>query len=241
MDAGVYKNSAEGFAELADTYDARLAGNSLYLLESTETLAALPDLAGKVVADVGCGTGRYALQMARMGADTVQGMDFVPEMLVVAARKARTAELPIQWMQGDLLTGLPLDDNALDVAVCAVVLSFLPELTAPLDELSRVLRPGGVLIVSDYHPQGLSEVRAAAVGFRDSAPYFRFTATNGEEYRLAQYVYQISDLFIAATRAGLLLEHLAEPLCDRRLANTYTGLRDKVGIPLALVARFRKQ
>jgi hypothetical protein len=47
----VYRSAAEGFAELADTYDARMAGNPVLLLESTETLAALPDLTDVLAAD----------------------------------------------------------------------------------------------------------------------------------------------------------------------------------------------
>ena len=58
-DEAVYRTVLEAFAELADTYDARMAGTPTLLLESTETLSALPDLTDAAVADFGCGTGMH--------------------------------------------------------------------------------------------------------------------------------------------------------------------------------------
>jgi malonyl-CoA O-methyltransferase len=238
----VYRPVAVGFAELADTYDARLAGNPLHLLESTEILAILPDLSGAQVADLGCGTGRHALTLARLGAASVTGIDLVPEMLKVASRKAHRAEMEIRWTQGDLTGTLPISDGAFDVAVCPLVLSFLPEVRPAFAEMARILRPGGALVVSDYHPHGLHAARAAsaAAGRRDHAPYLRFTTADGAECRIAQTPHRISDLFAAARAAGLILEHVAEPVCDRRLASAHTSLREMVGVPLTLILRFRR-
>jgi ubiquinone/menaquinone biosynthesis C-methylase UbiE len=242
-----YLSPADGFRELAHTYDQRMAGNPLFLLESTETLAALPDLTGKTAADLGCGTGRYALQLARLGAERVVGVDLVPEMLAAANRKARRGELDdvTDWREGDLTApdGLPLADGSVDAAVCALTLSFLAEVGAAFAEMARVVRPGGVLVVSDYHPHGLCAARAEsleAAGGKDRAPYLRFTSVGGEECRVAQTPHLAGELFAAAAAAGLRLDSLAEPLVDARLANTYAGLRGRVGTPLALVMRFTR-
>jgi malonyl-CoA O-methyltransferase len=240
--SAVYCSPQSGFSELADTYDSRLAGNPFHVLESTEVLAAMPDLHGRDVADVGCGTGRYALQMSRLGASSVTGIDSSPEMLATAIRKAQRLELPITWRIGDLTAEFPAAGEAFDVIVCAVVLSFLPDWAKPLAELGRVLRPGGTLILSDYHPHGLHQARATslATGRRDNAPFFRFTTAAGEEYRIPQYPYRLADVFAAAQNAGLTLEHIAEPVCDRQLSNTNMSLREMVGVPLALILRFQK-
>jgi malonyl-CoA O-methyltransferase len=239
----VYRGTAAGFAELADTYDARIAGNPIHLLESAETLAALPDLTGARVADLGCGTGRYALRLAQFGAASVTGIDLAPEMLKVAARKARQDERDVRWQQGDLTGALPFPDATFDVAVCALVLSFLPEVRPAFTETARVLRPGGALVVSDHHPHSLHAARAVsgAAGRRDNAPYLRFTTVDGAECRIAQTPHRVSDLFAAARAAGLTLEHIAEPICDRHLANIHASLRERVGVPLALILRFRRE
>jgi ubiquinone/menaquinone biosynthesis C-methylase UbiE len=240
----LFLSPADAFAEMADTYDARLAGNPLLLLESGAVLEMLPDLSrANRVADLACGTGRYTLQIARLGPQEVIGVDISAEMLTVARRKARRAEMPVTWHQGDLNGSLPLPDGGIDAAVCALALSFLTDLPAVFAEMSRTLAPDGVLVVSDYHPHGLCASRAASQASfaRDRAPYFRFTAASGQECRIAQTPHTITDYFEAAKAAGLTLEQIAEPAADHRLAATYgQGLRDRIGIPLALVMRFRK-
>jgi|GEM_PF-176651 len=240
----LYLSPLHGFQEMADTYDQRTAGSPLYLLESTETLAALPDLTGASVLDLGCGTGRYALQAARMGAHPVIGADAVAEMLAVARRKARRAGLEgaVDWQEADLTRTLPFPEASADVVVCALTLSFLPDVGPAFAEMARVLRPGGVLVVSDAHPHVLANLRAAseADGGKDRAPYVRFTSVDGEECRIAQHVHRISTLFAAGRAAGLTLDTIAEPEVDRRLANAHASLRDKIGVPLALVLRFLK-
>lgn len=243
----LYLSPAEGFRRLADTYDSRLAGNPLLVLETAATLRALPPMEEAYIADIGCGTGRYALQLARLGPATVTGVDIAPEMLENAARKARrTPDLAdvVRWERGDVYETLPFADNMLDGAVCALVFSFLPDLAPAFREIARALRPGeGWLVVSEYHPQGLCAARAAslAAGRKDNAPYLRFTSANGEECRVAQTPHTIGDYFEAARANGLALEFLAEPAADRRLAATYgAGLHHSIGIPLALVMRFRK-
>lgn len=240
-----YLSPAAGFDELAATYDQRLAGNPVLLLESAETLAALPDLHGKRALDVGCGTGRYALQMARLGADTVMGIDLSPAMLDVAARKAERGDLAdaLIWKRGDVSEALATEAGGTDVLVCALTLSFLPGVRAAFAEMARALAPAGTLVVSDYHPHGLAQARAAASGAsgnRERFPFLRFTSAGGEECRIAQYVHTISDYFFAARAAGLTLDHLAEPVADPRLAATYHGFAVPTGVPLAVVARFVK-
>jgi ubiquinone/menaquinone biosynthesis C-methylase UbiE len=241
----LYLSPTDGFAELADTYDARLSSTPLLLLESGSVLAMLPELNGaNRVADLACGTGRYAFQLAPLGPQEVIGIDLSPEMLTAARRKARRTELPITWQTGDLNGGLPLPDSSLDAAVCALALSFLPDLAPAFTEISRTLVPNGIFVLSDYHPQGLCMARAAsqATFAKDRAPYFRFTSAGGQECRILQTPHTVSDLFTAAQAAGLSLEQILEPAVDHRLASTYgQGLRDKIGIPLALVMRFRKK
>ncbi|MBC7806505.1 MAG: methyltransferase domain-containing protein [Akkermansiaceae bacterium] len=242
----VYLSPAHGFNELAPTYDQRLAGNPLFGVESTATLAFFPMLEGKSVADVGCGTGRLSLQIARMGAGAVIGVDLSEEMLAVAVRKTvRAGDLAevVTWRRGDLLERLPFPDCSVDVAVCALTLSFLPDVGGAFRELSRIISPGGSLVVSDYHPHGLVQARADATalnGNKDKAPYLRFTSAGGDDCRITQYVHTISDLFRAGQDAGLTLRQISEPVADSHLANTYAAHRERSGAPLAVIARFDK-
>ena len=104
---------------------------------------------GEVAADVACGTGLLAQELARLapGAGVV-GFDFSGEMV---RRAAGTAGRP-RFAVADALR-LPLADASVDVVTIAFGLRNLPEPAAGLLEFRRVLRPGGRLVVCEFsHP-----------------------------------------------------------------------------------------
>lgn len=242
-DVAHYLTPADGFDRLAYTYDARFSNDPVLLLESVATLTALPRLEGRRVADLGCGTGRYTLQLPRLGAAQTIGIDLSPQMLDVARAKARRSEQPVAFRLGDLKKEIPLADDWLDVAICALTLTFLPDLECAFSAIARRLRAGGTLVISEVHPHGLRAERAASAALlrKDHAPYLRFTSAEGDECRIARTPHLISDYVAAAASAGLTLERIAEPAVDHRLATTYPYLRDRIGVPLALTLRFQKE
>jgi len=103
--------------------------------------------AGEVAADVACGTGRLAEELARLAPGArVVGFDFSAEMVRRAA-----AGRP-RFAVADALR-LPLADASVDVVTIAFGLRNLPEPAAGLLEFRRVLRPGGRLVVCELsHP-----------------------------------------------------------------------------------------
>jgi malonyl-CoA O-methyltransferase len=224
-----YVSPLQGFTELADTYDMRLSSHPTMLLETTATLSALSDIAGKSVVDIGCGTGRYALQMLRMGAHDVMGIDLALPMLQQLQRKAKKANLSVRFTQGDLLDTLSVSEEQFDVGVCAMVLAFIPEVAPAFHTMARLIKSGGSLVVSDVHPM---------TGF--ITPYLRFANVHGEEWRIRRHLHLISTLISAAQEAGFVFEHIAEPVVDRRLATTHPHLWEVMDKPLALTLRFRR-
>lgn len=98
------------------------------------------------VADLGCGTGQVAAALAPCVARVI-GVDRSAEMLEAAA--ARTRELAnVELRPGDL-ESLPLDDACCDAAVMVLVLAYLSDPAPALSEASRILRPGGRLVILD--------------------------------------------------------------------------------------------
>ena len=101
------------------------------------------------VLELGCGTGRVTIPVARAGA-TVVGVDRSIEMLRYARKRAHRARLKgnVSWLRTDIRT-LPFRDPApfsLVMAPYGILQSLVREsdLTATLASVSRVLRPGGV-------------------------------------------------------------------------------------------------
>ena len=99
------------------------------------------------VLDVGTGTGALAVLMANMGYQ-VTGMDLSPKMLVIAARKAELAGLPLTLLEGPA-DKLPFADGAFDVVFSRHLFWALPKPRTALKEWARVVRPGGMVAVAD--------------------------------------------------------------------------------------------
>lgn len=122
--------------------------------------------AGKAVLDVATGTGRFAIDLARSGAQ-VTTLDSSGAMLAVCAGKA------IQEGLSDRLTAvrgtateLPFPDSSFDIAICINALNHIPNQQLVMKELSRVVGKGGAVVtnytnwLSFFLPAGL------AVNFR---------------------------------------------------------------------------
>lgn len=106
---------------------------------------ALARDAGGPVLDLGCGTGRVSLAMARAGA-AVTGLDHAPAMLDLARRKARKAGLRVAWVLGDMRRLRERGRFALVVGPFSALQHILTDtdLRAVLRGVRRCLRPGGL-------------------------------------------------------------------------------------------------
>jgi SAM-dependent methyltransferase len=106
------------------------------------------------VLDAGCGTGYGLAMLLAAGAESATGLDVAQEALDDArGRVGERAEL----VRGDVRE-LPFDDASYEVVVCFEVIEHVDRQRAALDELKRVLRPEGVLLISspnrDVYPPG---------------------------------------------------------------------------------------
>ncbi|MBD0329558.1 MAG: methyltransferase domain-containing protein [Thermoleophilia bacterium] len=131
----------EGYAQWAPRYDE--PGNELLELEQPVVWEILDGLPVGAALDAACGTGRHAARLAALG-HRVIGVDATPEMLEIARRKAPGGE----FHEGDLHE-LPLADDSVDLVVCGIAVSHVPDLVPVFAEVVRVLRPGGHFVLSD--------------------------------------------------------------------------------------------
>jgi demethylmenaquinone methyltransferase/2-methoxy-6-polyprenyl-1,4-benzoquinol methylase len=139
------------FDRIAPVYDAmnRVMTAGLDGRWRAETAAAVVEPGDRVL-DSCCGTGDLALASLRAGG-RVTGLDFSERMLERARRKSSE----IEWVRGDALA-LPFEEGAFDAVTVGFGVRNLADLQAGLEELRRVLRPGGRLGVLEItRPRGL--------------------------------------------------------------------------------------
>jgi SAM-dependent methyltransferase len=167
-------------------------------------LDLLGDVSGLEVLDAGCGPGLYAAELVGRGARVV-GFDASPEMVRLASERLdqaatfRTHDLgrPLDW----------LDDGSFDAALLALVIHHVDDRLGALRELHRVLRPGGVLVVSTHHP--------TSDWIRLGGSYFT-TEKLDELWHEGEWRVRYWRLPLTATcrefaDAGFLIERLVEP------------------------------
>ncbi len=121
------------------------------------------DPRGVDVLDLGAGTGDLSAEFRRQGARQVTGLDVSDAMLLRAQDKYGLER--INWLQADVHR-LPFADASFDVVASAFVLRNLPNLAGSLEEMARVLRPGGRLVALDItHPPDTPFGRLMRLGF----------------------------------------------------------------------------
>ncbi len=102
-----------------------------------------------VVIDLCCGSGDLMLALERAGAARVFGCDFSRPMLLRARRKAAGRPAANRLFEADAL-GLPLAPRSVDVLTVAFGFRNLASYRAGLDEMLRVLKPGGVAAILEF-------------------------------------------------------------------------------------------
>lgn len=137
------------FQELAAKYDAWFAtphGRYVqrYEREAVMELAAVTP--GLEVADIGCGTGIYTGELLAAGARVV-GVDISPEMLAIAAAKNEEYGDAVRFLAGDA-AALPFADGSFDMVTSITAMEFFSKPADCLQEMYRVVKPGGRLIVA---------------------------------------------------------------------------------------------
>ena len=118
----------------------------------TDFLGAPP---GALILDAGCGSATGSVLQARRGF-RVQAVDFSESALRRARANVQKAALcdQIQIQQEDLLS-LSFPDSTFDYILCWGVLMHIAEAEQALSELSRVLKPGGFLVISEINLRSL--------------------------------------------------------------------------------------
>jgi 2-polyprenyl-6-hydroxyphenyl methylase/3-demethylubiquinone-9 3-methyltransferase len=133
---------AHFYEEFAEDFDAKM---NMYDLDRRIEIVfdeLLPeDLTGKKLLDAGSGTGWFSERACKRGAE-VTSLDVGEKLLAQVAKKCQS-----ERVVGDILA-LPFDPASFDFVICSEVIEHTVDPALAVSELARVLRPGGVLIIT---------------------------------------------------------------------------------------------
>jgi ubiquinone/menaquinone biosynthesis C-methylase UbiE len=138
-------------------------------------------LDGRWVLDVGCGDGALAVAMARAGA-RVTGLDADPRMLAAARSRADGVSVPLQLVEGQA-EALPFGDAEFDLVVAVTVLCFVQQAERAVQEMARVLRPPGRLVIGELGRRNLWAAKRRVSGWLGSRTWRTVTFRTCEEFK----------------------------------------------------------
>ncbi len=202
-------STRDGYDRWAPTYDD--GSNPMVDLDGRILTPLIGSVGGFDVVDLGCGTGRYTIELARAGA-AVTGLDGSRGMLEAARENSRG--LGISYVQADLASDLPLRNDGFDLVLSSLVLEHLERLDRLFAEAKRIGRPGGQFVVSAMHP----DMFACGVQARFDDP------SSGRKTVMQSYDHSVAAMVEAATAAGWHVEHLGEHKPDAQLCRDFPGV-----------------
>ena len=178
------------------------------------------------VLDVGCGSGRLAVELAARGA-AVTGIDTSAARLYAARERASAARAGARFLRADMTEPLPFADAELAAAVSRLSLMIAPDPVAVLREVARVVTPGGPIVTAvwsriEQNPWfGEPRAAVAAALGPERAEFARVFGRLGD----------VDELVDVHRKAGLEAEGVVvrDELSPRSAAEHWRGLTRQIG------------
>ncbi|MBI2343981.1 MAG: class I SAM-dependent methyltransferase [Deltaproteobacteria bacterium] len=220
----VRKHAATG-----DVLEVRLAMPKVkdLLQTSVERLVptVFPALSGRRALEIGEGAGRYAPSLKDHGAQLVVATEIGAGGI---ENTHATESVNRLYLVRAAIHRLPFADSVFDFVVANLVTPYQGNFLQALKELSRVMAPGGTLLVTDFHPfgayarRGTARIRPTESSFRGMADYYKAA--------------RLAGLRVADLREGFIDETVRAVFQTQEEKETYRDFRDTPLI-LCLIAR----
>jgi ubiquinone/menaquinone biosynthesis C-methylase UbiE len=217
-------STLEAYERWAPTYPP-VAHNPLMRAEQRAMLEVWPNVEGKRVLDLACGSGRYTRLLREANVAQIVAVDFCRPML---EQVAATDRVRASMMQ------LPFRSAVFDAIVCALAVGHATDIRQWMCEVARVLRPDGNLVYSDFHSEAIGAGMTRS--FKDAA---------GVSWTVPHQTYDFACQQQAMAAVGLEVETVREVRMGIELNEVFPGsqqaYRQWHGVPVVLIVRVRKR
>lgn len=192
----------------------------------------LGDVRGRSILDVGCGEGRFCRMLAERGA-TATGIDPTASLLETARQRDPATRYEVAMAED-----LPFADGSFDDVVTYLTLVDILDYRKALEEMTRVLRPGGRLLILNVAPhcsvangwvkdaQGVRQYYAMDDYMEERALLCEWAGI-----RILNYHRPLSAYMETLLGLGLRLRRYLEPVPSAEDAEAYPSLADNLRVP----------
>ena len=215
----------------AESYDSQPDNLMLALDEQIfSELLLQTELTGKTIVDIGCGTGRHWKKILEKTPAKLVGYDVSEGMLQMLARKF--PEALTHRLQGNELK--ELTNDSVDMVISTLTIAHIKNAAEALCEWNRVLKPGGHVIITDYHPVALEK------GGKRTFKH------DNETVSITNYIHHIASLKEIAGQLNWKLQRLMEKEINETVKHYYekqnamTAYESFKGVPIIYGMLFKK-
>lgn len=170
----------------------------------TDLLAPI-DLNNKTVADIGCGTGRHWQTLVSGGPAKLLGFDISEGMLAILQQKFKQAQT-YRLLNNKLAQ---LENGSCDLLISTLTIAHIENAEEALLEWTRVLKPGGDIIITDYHPIALAK------GGKRTFKH------NDDTVSIKNYIHPIEEITALAKQLQLQVIRSVEKNVDQSMKHYY--------------------
>ena len=218
----------------------------------------LPDLSGKTVVDLGCGTGIFTFLLEQYAPKSITGIDLSEEMLAIAENKAIQKKSKAKFVSYDAAKCTEVISEPVDFIFSSTTSHYIEDLSVLFENVSKSLKPGGECIFSVIHPvysamypvehgDSFPEDDEWTVRYLDKSmrayiqPWLEYN-DDYENHLSRSYHHTFSDYINAITKAGMTIEEIREPMAPEEWKETqpyrYEGFLET---PVYMIIKMKRQ
>jgi len=183
----------------------------------------------KDILDLGCGTGRYAISLAKK--NNVTALDFSKEMLKIAKNKAKKQKVKINFKQGDIVKYKP--KQKYDIILSMLVQDHIKDIKPLINVIGKASKIGTELFITNMHPYHTYK----AVVLNNSRGQIRFTQTTN------QYYHPLEEYLKLLGKKGFILVGYKDIIFEGKYKKIkkFEYLHSMLHRPVSVLYRFKKK